>query len=106
MTDVVLAGNGVLLIAGIFQFFAGYGLNNVLSQVRSMAIISHLMIMQLRYPAAAIIFYAVILEYVTFDVIPTDESYIDLFGFENKPFSDEADSVGYGSCFIIFNSGS
>ena len=102
----MLAANGVFVITGILQFFTGYSLNSVLSQVRSMAIVSHLMIMQLSYPAAAIVFYAVVFEYVTFDVIPTDGPYDATLKFENVPYSDEAASVGYASRYIIYNSGS
>lgn len=64
------------------------------------------MIMQLSYPPATVTFYAVVLKYVTFDAIPTDGPYDEIFGFENVPYSLEAASVGYESCYIIYNSGS
>ena len=65
------------------------------------------MMMQLKFPASAMIFYAALFEFVTFDLIPTDELYQKIFDFENKePYSDEADNIGYSSRYLIFNSGS
>ena len=59
------------------------------------------------YPAAALIFYAGIFEFVTFDIIPTDRLYDKLFAFENDvPFSDRAKDIGYESRYAIPNSGS
>lgn len=81
-------------------------MNNLLSQVRSLAIICHLLIMQLNYPPSAVLFYAVIFKYVTFDAIPTEGAYDNIFGFTNIPYSIEAASVGYESRYLIVNSGS
>ena len=72
-----------------------------------MSIITHLMMMQLKFPACAMLFYGSVFEYVTFDLIPTDDFYDKVFDFENKePYSDEAASIGYPSRYLIFNSGS
>ena len=43
--------------------------------------------------------------FANFDLIPTDYIYEIIFGFENVPYSDQADEIGYGSHFIIENSG-
>ena len=43
--DLKAGGTSVLFITAVFQFFLGYGMNNVLSQVRSLSMVSHLMMM-------------------------------------------------------------
>ena len=64
------------------------------------------MMMQLNYPASSAIFFATVFEYVTFDMVPTDEIFGETFDFDSEPYSDEADQVGYGSRFFIENTGS
>lgn len=64
------------------------------------------MIMQLNYAAAVSIFYSTLFEFVTFDIVPTDEIYAEIFDFESEPYSDEADNIGYGSRLFIENTGS
>ena len=53
----------------IILIFFGYSMNVILSQVRSLSIITHLMIMNLNYPETATIFYSKIFEFVTFDLL-------------------------------------
>ena len=61
----------------------------------------------LNYPASSITFFAIIFEYVTFDVIPTDNLYKQLFGFSlDDPYSAQADNVGYPTRIFIGNLGS
>ena len=74
--------------------------------MRSLGLITHLMMMQLNYPASSGIFFATVFEYVTFDMVPTDEIFGEIFDFDSEPYSDQADQVGYGSRFFIENTGS
>ena len=83
-----------------------FSMNNVLSQVRSLQIITHVMLAQLVYPPSVVMFFSRLLSFVTFDVIPSTLIYELLFGWTNVPYSDQADEIGYGSLFIIENSGS
>ena len=62
--------------------------------------------MQLNYAAAVSVFYSSLFEYITFDIVPTDEIYGNIFNFESEPYSHEADSIGYGSRIFIENTGS
>ena len=71
-----------------------------------MAIITHLNMMQLSYPASSIAFFSVVFSYVTYDVIPTENMYLKLFGFVEDPYSDQANNVGYPAIYLIPNSGS
>ena len=62
--------------------------------------------MQLNYPRETAIFYTLIFEFVTFDLIPVEEIYGEIFKFINdSPFSDEANIIGYFSRYFVFNSG-
>ena len=58
------------------------------------------------YPAASVVFYAAVFEFVTFDVVPTDGAYAAIFHFKDVPYSQQAANVGYPSRYFIPNSGS
>ena len=91
----------------ILAFVFSYGMNSVLGQVLSLSFVTHLMMAELDTPENAILFYSIIFEWITFDLLPTDLIYGLFLNFENDtPYSDKADEVGYGSRFIIPNSGS
>ena len=47
-----------------------------------------MMLMQLIYSPSCVIFFGKILEFVTFDIIPTEDIYAEVFGWENIPYSD------------------
>ena len=86
--------------------FKNFSVQNLLGQVRSLNYITHYMIMQLNYAAAVSIFYSTLFEFVTFDIVPTDEIYAEIFDFDSEPYSEEADNIGYGSRLFIENTGS
>ena len=81
-------------------------MNGVLNQVISLSLITHLMMMQLDYPQSTMIFFSKVFEFVTFDLIPTDQIYVEIFKWVNIPFSKMAEVVGYPSHFLIENGGS
>ena len=70
--------------------------------------ITHFMMMQLLVPQNAAIFYGGLFEFVTFDIIPTDDIYDKLFdeGWRTEPYSPEADGIGYGTRLLFSNLGS
>ena len=94
------------MTTGVYQFFLGYGMNSILSNVRCLSLITHLMMMQLNYPANCVIFYGVVFNFVTFDVLPTEGLYGEIFGFVNIAYSEQAANIGYESHYAISNSGS
>lgn len=81
-------------------------MNSILSNVRCLSLITHLMMMQLNYPGNCVVFYGVVFNFVTFDVIPTDGIYGPIFNFDDEPFSEQAAVIGYESLHVITNSGS
>ena len=64
------------------------------------------MMMQLVFPASVGYFFSNLFEFVTYDMLPTDEIYGPIFGFDSEPYSDEADLIGYGSRYTTENTGS
>ena len=76
--------------------------------MRSLALITHFMMMQLMVPQNAASFYAGLFEFVTFDIIPTDDIYDKLFdeGWRTEPYSPEAEGTGYGTRLLYSNLGS
>ena len=100
-------GKGTLLFVAILNILLQFSMNTLLSYVRSLSFITHFFLMQVMYPAIAVVFFSQILEFVTFDIIPTDDVYSYIFDFgDDSAYSDEADQVGYGSRFILVNIGS
>ena len=58
-------------------------------------------------PGNASIFFSYLLQIVAFDVIPTDNPYDAIFGFEeSKPVSTNFELTGYESVYFIRNMGS
>ena len=78
----------MLFIAALLTFFLNFSMNSVLAQVHSLQLITHLMMMQLNYPASSGLFFEQIFTYVTFDFIPTDEIYGEMFAFESNSYSE------------------
>lgn len=64
------------------------------------------MMMQLNYAAGVSYFYSFLFEFVTYDMVPSDEIYGEIFDFDSDPYSQQADNIGYGSRYIIENTGS
>lgn len=81
---------GIVLLF-MLNFVFNMGMNKVLSQVRNLSLVTHLMMMQLSYPGVLAIFFEKIFRFVTFDMIPTDEIYPRFLDLEGEPFSEEAD---------------
>ena len=99
-------GTSVLFFAAFLSFFLNFAMNSVLAQVRSLGLITHLMMMQLNYPAESNLFFSTIFEYVTFDLLPVEDIYGEVFIWENVPYSDQAEAIGYESRYAIDNTGS
>ena len=65
------------------------------------------MIIDMEAPPTIVKFYSVIIQFLTFDIIPTDYIYSIMFAFKNvEPYSEHLDEMGYGSVNFIMNSGS
>lgn len=72
-------------------------MNSLFSQVRSLSLVTHFNMMTIMFPASCIQFFAVVIEFVTYDVLPTDNLYQNRLGLPYEPFNDNADKVGYPS---------
>ena len=76
-------------------------MNSLLGQVRSLSIITHFMMMQLNYSASVSYFYSFLFEFVTYDVVPSDDIYDEVFKFDSPAFSVQAENIGYASSYTI-----
>ena len=92
----------------ILSYFGYNIVAQLLGQVRSLAMITHFMIMQLVVPQNAMVFYSGLFEFVTFDIIPTDDIYDKIFdeGWRSAPYSEQADTIGYATRWLFANLGS
>lgn len=99
-------GKTQLVIIFLLTLLGSHQLNKLLGQVRNLGLVTHLMLMKLVFPPITVIFFSGLFEYVTFDIIPTEEIYAYLFGWQNVAYSEEAESIGYSSRYFIENAGS
>ena len=81
----------------VLNLFLSFSANQILSQVRSLSMITHLQMMQLNVPPSAIIFFSALFEFVTFDIIPTEDIYAVVLAWDNVPYSESAENIGYAS---------
>ena len=90
----------------VLKFFADFYVNSILGLIRCISIITHMMMMRMTNPDSTALFFEALFGFVSFDLLPTDAMYAEMFKFDSEPYSDEADEIGYGSLLIIENSGS
>ena len=68
------------------------------------------MMMQLNFPAVQVGFFKAMFPFITFDLVPefiTNFVYDNVFSLKNvNYYTEEADILGYGSLFLVINSGS
>ena len=66
------AATGFVVLVGTFllSYFKKSVMNRMLSQVRNLGLITHLMMMQLQYPAGQAGFFQGVFPLVTFDAMP------------------------------------
>ena len=89
------------------SFFIGFSMKPVLDQIRCLQMIVHLMMVDIILAESCLLFFAKILEFVIFDMIPTEHIYPLIFFFTNdSAYTEEAEALGYGSRYLIINTGS
>ena len=103
---IVASGSGSIFLTVALQQFLSFSVNSMLGNVRNLQYVTHMMMMQLIFPASVGLFFSSLFEFVTYDVLPTDDIYVPIFGWNNEPYSDEAELIGYESRYTIENTGS
>ena len=110
----ILSAVGFIKTASVFvlvlNFFAQGLLNNILSSIISISIIFHMFLVTLDYPVEMMDFFGIIFPLISFDAIPVDALFERMFKFSevttDAALSDQFDSAGYSSYFIVQNIGS
>jgi len=95
-----------LFVVMMLRFYLKAVMNHLLSSISSLSIVTHQLLINLSYPALLMLYFSYIFEFVSFDLIPTDDFYDYIFGFQNEPFSSQAEELGYESHNLIRNMGS
>lgn len=90
-SNISTAGQGITVVIFILTYGINMGMQNILSQIRNLGIITHLMMMKLQYPGTMQIFFAKIFEFVTFDLVPTEHIYPHFLQLDEVPYSEEAE---------------
>ena len=80
----------------------------ILGIIRNLQPIVHAMIITLQYPASISLFFSGVFEAVTFEILPSELIYEQIFDFgdNDSPYTEQADEIGYGSRLTFINSGS
>jgi len=84
-----LAGNTALNL-----LFAG-SLNQVWGMVNNMQIVLHAPLLNLQFPANAFLLYEVMINVATFDILPTDDIFLEFFPNlpEDDPYTEKFDRL-------------
>ena len=100
------ASKGTIAITIVMNKLVKFYLNTVLSMVRSISMIVHMMTVPMDTPSKTDIFFNTVFDLISFDIIPTEDLYNKIFEFDNVPLTEYFLAVGYESQHIIFNMGS
>ena len=97
-TAAVQSTSIVILIVLFLKFNL---LNQVLGQVRSLSIVTHICLIQVVFPQIVLEFYSKIFEVVSFDLME-EYLYVEdileyLFDLKDVPYSKQAEELGYAS---------
>ena len=108
---VTASGSGMLVLVFFVTIFSGYSMNSILSEVRSLSMITHFNIMQLNYSPLITAFYGAIFPFINFDLFNVDGKLDDFYALifprlNDKAFSPEAKEIGYETLWISLNMGS
>ena len=106
MADAAVKTSVIFFILMLLKFTL---LNHVLSQIRSLSIVTHLMLIPISIPGTVMIFYSKIFEIVKFDIMEDlfkfDVILDWIFHLDNVPVNEFTEALGYSSHFIITNLG-
>ena len=84
---VAESGKGSLTFMFVANIFMKFAMNRILSQVQNQATIVHFMLLKLNYAAICSFFFGLLIDFVTFDIFPTEEIYAFLLNMENIEWS-------------------
>ena len=100
-TQAVMAGNLVL------QLFLSASLNYLWAMINTQQIILMMPLFNLALPANAGIFFGLLMQIASFDIIPTDIFFNEVLSWvSTDPVNNNFNSVGFGSTLFIYNIGS
>ncbi len=101
----VAVTKGVMIAAAAMPFILSAVLSQLLTVIRSITIIVHMMTIQLLLPANCVAFFALLAPLVTFDLIPTESLVEKIFKFpvlqDDDPLTMQFSSIGYNSQLIV-----
>lgn len=101
----VAVTKGVMIAAAAMPFILSAVLSQLLTVIRSITIIVHMMTIQLLLPANCVAFFAILAPLVIFDLIPTDSLAEKIFKFpvlqDDDPLTMQFSSIGYNSQLIV-----
>ena len=83
-------------------------INQILGTIRSLQIISHIILLNLAFPATATDFYGGLMSIVTFQFYDFTNFFIEKLNLDSdgsNPFTSQFNLLGYNSLYIVLNFG-
>ena len=77
-------GKGSLVAAFILSYFLSFAMSQLMSAVRSLQLITFMLIMELKYPPYIIEFFHMFFKFTALNVVPTDFIQTEVFKFQEE----------------------
>lgn len=91
----------------ILNLFLGTTLQYIWGMINCLQLIVNIPLMGIQMPANVVFFYSILINFVTFNIIPTDEMFNKTFDFYSTDYyNTKFNELGYGSMNIVENLGS
>ena len=100
------ASRFIIMLNFFLKLLISQSLNTLFGAMNKLQIIAHLLMIKVRIPPNAWLFFVSLLSLVNFDIIDTEPLSKRIFRFGmDQPFSDTFEELGYVSKFFIINMG-
>ena len=95
-----------VILSFMLKFWLSNLLSSLLSMIRALTLMAHMMLINLWYPSNVQAFFGQVFDLLSFDALPTELFYPQIFKFHDSAFADQFDALGYFSHNTISNLGS
>lgn len=100
------AGKAAVMANLAFNFVLGGALSELFAAISKLQIMVHLLVINVKIPANAQIYFSVLLQLVTFNFIDTEDTMRNMFGlFDEDDLNPNFYYLGYHSVFFLINLG-
>ena len=106
ITAIKSVSNGAMWIMTLLIIVFNYQMNSFITSIKSLTLITHLLILPLQFSGSLDDFLDVFLEFVKFDMLPSDDIWAMILTFDEETGELRVARFGYESKYFLPNSGS